>query len=142
MRFVFLLFLILVFFSGCDVQEVQRGAGSVSEISDAVSSARVETESQLEQVLELVRAGNAASGAVNPYAIPLEAALASLAGLAGAWGAWKGRKAKQAEGKYQAHKAGVERTVKELGVLPEGEVTSVAVDSLLYSNIGEARKNS
>ena len=134
--------------SGYQPSDLQDLAETVAEVSDtvnevgrAVADVDSATEDKLIQTIELVRAGNEASSEVNPYAVPIEAGLAGLTGILGIFAAYKSSKAKKAMAKYTAHKVGVEKTIKDLSTMTDSSVTASEVDSALYRNIGDARKN-
>lgn len=85
----------------------------------------------------MLQAANIASGEFNPYAVPVGVGL-SLLSITLAWVAKrKAAEAAAAEAKYQAHKAGVELTMKEVSASSTPAVR--AVESILYENIGNAR---
>ena len=85
----------------------------------------------------MLQAANIASEGFNPYAVPVGVGL-SLLSIILAWVAKrKAAEAAAAQAKYQAHKQGVERTMKEVSASVVAEVK--AVEAELYNNIGEAR---
>jgi len=84
-----------------------------------------------------IRAVNTATAPVNPYAPLIEGGLAAATILAGWLAKRKAAEAAIAQAKYQAHKQGVEKTMKEVSVSENADVK--AVETQLYDNIGEAR---
>ena len=112
------------------------------------------------EAAELARDIAPATAPFNPYAgLITTAAGIIIAVFGGAFGVKKGKEAevakkqntenlmarldadvakRQAERKYQAHKQGVEKTMKEVSASPSPAVQEV--ETQLYSNIGEARK--
>ncbi|GAH82869.1 unnamed protein product, partial [marine sediment metagenome] len=42
--------------------------------------------------------------------------------------------------KRDADKVGREKTLREIATMPEDKLTAAAVNALMYSNIGEARR--
>jgi hypothetical protein len=96
--------------------------------------------------LAQLQAANAASAGFNPYAVPIGVGLSILTVVLGWFVKRKADEAKEAKAetkviqvKYQAHKQGVERTMKEVSASTIGEVQ--AVETQLYGNIGEARSD-
>ena len=103
--------------------------GIYAAIYDPVSTSR--------DWVALLQAANIASGGFNPYVVPVGAGL-SILSIFLAWLAKRNAGiAAGAEVKYQAHKQGVEKTMKEVSASTDSAV--VAVENLLYSNIGDAR---
>ena len=86
-----------------------------------------------------LQAANIASSGFNPYVLPVGTALSILSIILGWFVKRNAGIAAAAETKYQAHKQGVERTMKEVSASPNAGVK--AVESQLYDNIGEARAN-
>jgi hypothetical protein len=80
---------------------------------------------------------NAASSGVNPYVVPIGTGLTILSiGLGWLANRNAGETAK-VKVKYQAHKQGVEKTMKEVSASPDSSV--VAIEAKLFTNIGDAR---
>ena len=94
--------------------------------------------------IALLQAANTASAGFNPYVAPVGVGLTILSIILG-WlarrNAAEAAKAKEETKvvtvKYQAHKQGVEKTMKEVSVSKNAEVQ--AVEAQLYANIGGAR---
>ena len=114
---------------GSDLTEI---SDSVSSVSGAVADVKTETDDKFIQTIELIRAGNAASAPINPYAGPIEVGLGLLTAVAGIFAAKKSKDAKVATKKYTAHKIGVEKTMID---------ADPVIKRAMYENIGEARKS-
>ncbi|HBG25943.1 MAG: hypothetical protein A2Y10_19335 [Planctomycetes bacterium GWF2_41_51] len=124
------------------VEKLQSSIDSVqtktAAIASAVKNAQYSSSDGLTTVLEGARAANAASTPFNPYAPLIEIGLGLAAALAAAIAKRNAQKATEAQAKYDAHKQGVELTMKQVSQSAVPEVK--AVETQLYENIGEARK--
>jgi len=124
------------------VERLQSGIDAVQNktavIADALKNAQYSSSDGLTTVLEGARAANAASAPFNPYAPLIDVGLGLAAALAAAMAKKNAQKAAQAQAKYEAHKQGVELTMKQVSQSTVPEVK--AVETQLYQNIGEARK--
>ncbi|OHB58812.1 MAG: hypothetical protein A2Y12_00220 [Planctomycetes bacterium GWF2_42_9] len=124
------------------VEKLQNGINAVQEktvvIADALKNAQYSGSDSLTTVLEGARAANAASTPFNPYAPLIEIGLGLAAATATALAKRNAQKAAEAQAKYDAHKQGVELTMKQVSQSTVPEVK--AVETQLYQNIGEARK--
>jgi hypothetical protein len=124
----------------------------VTAISTAIKNAEYDPAGDsLKTILTAVRAANAASAPVNPYAGVIEAVLALAALVTGLFAVKKtvdakasdetaqiaAEEAEIAQAKYQAHKQGTELTMKQLSASTVPEVK--AMETVLYKNIGDAR---
>jgi outer membrane murein-binding lipoprotein Lpp len=107
-------------------------------IASAIKNAQYSNSDGLTTVFEGARAANAASTPFNPYAPLIEIGLGLAAATATALAKRNAQKAAQAQSKYEAHKQGVELTMKQVSQSTVPEVK--AVETQLYQNIGEARK--
>jgi len=124
------------------VEKLQSGIDAVQNktavIADALKNAQYSSSDSLTTVLEGARAANAASTPFNPYAPLIEIGLGLAAATATALAKRNAQKAAEAQAKYDAHKQGVELTMKQVSQSTIPEVK--AVETQLYQNIGEARK--
>jgi hypothetical protein len=124
------------------VEKLQSGIDAVQNktavIADALKNAQYSNSDGLTTVLEGARAANAASTPFNPYAPLIEIGLGLAAATAAALAKRNAQKAMEAQAKYDAHKQGVELTMKQVSQSTVPEVK--AVETQLYQNIGEARK--
>jgi len=124
------------------VEKLQSGIDAVQNktavIADALKNAQYSNSDGLTTVLEGARAANAASAPFNPYALLIEIGLGLAAATATALAKRNAQKAAEAQAKYDAHKQGVELTMKQVSQSTVPEVK--AVETQLYQNIGSARK--
>ncbi|OHB60771.1 MAG: hypothetical protein A2Y12_06990 [Planctomycetes bacterium GWF2_42_9] len=125
------------------IEKLQSGIDSVQgktvAIADALRNAQyTNPDDGLTTVLQGARAANAASAPFNPYAPLIEIGLGLAAATATALAKRNAQKAAEAQAKYDAHKQGVELTMKQVSQSTVPEVK--AVETQLYQNIGEARK--
>jgi hypothetical protein len=124
------------------IEKLQSGIDSVQgktvAIADALRNAQYSGSDGLTTVLEGARAANAASSPFNPYAPLIDVGLGLAAAFAAAMAKKNAQKAAEALAKYDAHKQGVELTMKQVSQSTVPEVK--AVETQLYQNIGEARK--
>lgn len=143
-----LIMLAIFAFVGCNVtpatmqEESERVAPQVQEIASAALNQKL-TGDELADWIALLQAGNAASVPFNPYAVPVGAGLALLSAVMGAIAKKKNDEANKSNAKYQSHKQGVEKTIKDMKVtiIPEELKSANAFDKTLYENIGKARAN-
>ncbi|HBG25683.1 MAG: hypothetical protein A2Y10_02535 [Planctomycetes bacterium GWF2_41_51] len=123
------------------VEKLQSSIDSVqtktAAIATAVKNAQYSGSDGLTTVLEGARAANAASAPFNPYAPLIEIGLGLAAATATALAKRNAQKAAEAKAKYDAHKQGVELTMKQVSQSTVPEVK--AVETQLYQNIGDAR---
>lgn len=117
--------------------EIDRVQPQVKAIAEAVRTAEYSGQDDLTTILEAIQAANRASGAFNPVALYVEVGLSAAIVLLGLFARRKAAEATQQQLKYQAHKQGVERTMKEISALGSEDVRKV--EPQLYNNIGEAR---
>lgn len=87
--------------------------------------------------IRLAKAGTTASASWNPYAAPILLGLSLLEGIVLLL---VNRKKNEEANKRRADKAGREKTLREIAVMDEATLTAPVVKSLMYNNIGEARK--
>lgn len=119
-------------------EEVDRAQAQISVIARALKGVPL-TGDTAQDFISQLQAVNTASGAVNPYVVPIGAGLSALS-LVLAWLARREATEKaKAQAKYQAHKQGVERTMKEVSANSNTAVKEV--EAQLYANIGEARSD-
>lgn len=127
-------------------EEINRVQPQVQQIAAAIKQADYSPDDDtLMLLLKAAQAGNAASASFNPYAMPIGLGLSLATIIAGWFAARERAKKAQAEAaaaeyaaKYQAHKQGVERTMKEMSASESPEVRKL--ETKLYDNIGAARK--
>ena len=124
------------------IEKLQSGIDSVQgktvAIADALRNAQYSGSDGLTTVLQGARAANAASTPFNPYAPLIDIGLGLAAAFAASIAKKNAQKAAEALAKYDAHKQGVELTMKQVSQSTNPEVK--AVETQLYQNIGEARK--
>jgi len=128
------------------IAKVERLQSTINAVQDktqviagAIKNAQYTTpDDGLTTVLQGARAANAASAPFNPYAPLIDVGLGLAAALAAAMAKKNAQKAAEAQAKYDAHKQGVELTMKQVSQSTVPEVK--AVETQLYQNIGDARK--
>ncbi len=116
--------------------EADKVLAQIAVIAKALEGVPL-TGDDAQDFISQLQAANAASSGFNPYVIPVGSGL-TLLSMVLAW--FAKRKADEAAAnklKYQAHKQGVERTMKEVSASTNALVK--AVETNLYDNIGEAR---
>jgi len=126
--------------------DVNQFQSIVRSVTAGLQSAEYSGGAGLVTIIEGAQAANAASAPWNPYAAVIAAALTILSTILGIKFKQKAAEAKserekaEASGlKYQAHKQGVEKTMKQTSVSDVAEVKKV--EAVLFDNIGEARAN-
>jgi len=115
-------------------KEIDRVQPQVAAIAEAIRTADI-SGNDLEAWVKMAGAANAASAPVNPYA-PFIAGGLGILDIILAW--FVKRKSDEAKAnalKYQAHKQGVELTMKQVSL----DDNTKAVEEDLYRNIGNAR---
>lgn len=117
-------------------EEADRVQAHLAVIAQALQSVPLTGDTAQDFITQL-QAANTASSGFNPYVVPVGAGLTILSILLGWLAKRKTAEAAAAQLKYQAHKQGVEKTMKQVSVSEAAEVK--AVESQLYFNIGEAR---
>jgi uncharacterized protein YoxC len=130
---------------GNTIAKVERLQSTINAVQDktqviagAIKNAQYSGSDGLTTVLEGARAVNTASAPFNPYAPLIDVGLGLAAAFAAAMAKKNAQKAAEAKAKYDAHKQGVELTMKQVSQSTVPEVK--AVETQLYQNIGEARK--
>ena len=117
------------------IDAVQVKAQSIAQaVKNAQYTNPVDTTTT---VIEGARAANAASVPWNPYAPLIDLGLGIAAAAAAVIAKRNAQATAQAQAKYQAHKQGVELTMKQ--VSQSADVNVRAIETQLYENIGEAR---
>jgi len=124
------------------VEKLQSTINAVQDktqvIAGAIKNAQyTNPDDGLTTVLQGARAINAASTPFNPYAPLIDIGLGLAAAFAAGLAKKNAQKAAEAQAKYDAHKQGVELTMKQVSQSTVPEVK--AVETQLYENIGEAR---
>ena len=117
-------------------EEADRIQVQIDNIAQALAGVPL-TGDDAQDFIAQLQAANAATVAFNPYVIPVGTGLSILSIVLGWLAKRKTTEAEVATLKYAAHKAGVERTMKEVSASPDSKV--VEIESTLYNNIGEAR---
>lgn len=117
-------------------EEIDKVQALLDVMAQALKGVALTGDAAQDFIAQL-QAANAASGGVNPYVIPIGAGLSALTLVLG-WLAKRENKGKaKAQLKYQAHKQGVEKTMKEVSASSDSGV--VGVEAMLYNNISKAR---
>lgn len=117
------------------IDAVQVKAKSIAE---AVKTAQyTDPANRITTAFEASRAANAATTPWNPYAPLIDLALGIAAAGAALVAKRNAQAAAEAQGKYQAHKQGVELTMKQVSQSADTQVR--AIETQLYENIGNAR---
>lgn len=117
-------------------EEVDRVQAQLDVLTRALKGVPI-TGDAAQDFISQLQAANTASSGLNPYAVPIGAGLSGLS-LVLAW--LRKREADEAARqklKYQAHKQGVEKTMKEVSASSDSSV--VAIEAKLFTNIGDAR---
>ena len=118
--------------------DVDRLQAAVQAISAALQSADyADNTTGLLTLIEAAQAANAATAVWNPYSAVIAAALTILSMVLSLALKKKTAALTAVAMKYQAHKQGVEKSVKDFAL--SSTVSSALVDATLYSNIGHAR---
>ena len=117
-------------------EEADRVQVQIDVIARALQDVPLTGDATQDFITQL-QAANAVSSGFNPYVVPVGAGL-SILSIALAWLAKRNAGiAAGAKVKYQAHKQGVEKTMKEVSNGASPEVRDI--ENKLYTNIGEAR---
>ncbi len=117
-------------------EEADRVQVQIDVIARALQDVPLTGDATQDFITQL-QAANAVSSGFNPYVVPVGAGL-SILSIFLAWVAKRSAvEAAAAQAKYQAHKAGVEKTMKQVSVSHVAEAKELEV--LLYNNIGKAR---
>jgi len=117
------------------IDAVQVKAQSIAQ---AVKNAQYTNPADMTTtVIEGTRAANAASIPWNPYAPLIDLGLGIVAAAAAVIAKRNAQAAAAAQAKYQAHKQGVELTMKQVSQSADTQVR--AIETQLYENIGNAR---
>lgn len=118
-------------------EEIDRIQPTLVDVATAVKEADYVDGDTFGNAITGLKAANTASAPLNPYAVPIGAGLS----LVGAFLEVMRRKEKnekaKVQAKYQAHKQGVEKTMKEVSASSDSSVA--AIEAQLFGNIGDAR---
>jgi hypothetical protein len=117
--------------------DVDRLQATIQQVVAALQKANYSDTKGLFTLIESAQAANAATAPWNPYAGLIAAALTILSTVLGISLRKKSAQASAVALKYQAHKQGVEKTMKEVSLSSDPEVNKVEV--ALYDAIGAAR---
>lgn len=117
-------------------EEADRVQVQIDVIARALQGVPLTGDGAQDFIAQL-QAANAASIGFNPYVVPVGTGLSILSIALGWLAKRKAAEVTLAQAKYQAHKQGVERTMKEVSVDENVDIRSV--EGQLYRNIGEAR---
>lgn len=119
-------------------EEVDRVQAQIDKIAQALQDVELTGDAAQDFIAQL-QAVNAASAGVNPYVLPVGGVLTALSIVLGWIAKRNGAEASKQTKKYQAHKQGVELTMKEVSASSDSDV--VAIEAQLYANIGAARSS-
>lgn len=119
-------------------EEIDRIQPKITEVAIAIRDAEYVSGDDVGNIIKGAKAGTAATASWNPYATPILIGLNLLEGVLILL--LKRRKDKIAK-KRDADKVGREKTLREIAALPADKVTAPLVKSLMFNNIGEARKD-
>jgi hypothetical protein len=117
--------------------DVDRLQATIQQVTAALQKADYSDSQGLLTLLQSAQAANAATAPWNPYAALIAAALTILSTILGIALRKQAAKTAALGLKYQAHKQGVEKTMKEVSASSDTEVAKVELT--LYDNIGAAR---
>jgi hypothetical protein len=117
--------------------DVDRLQATIQQVTTALQKGDYSDSRGLLTLIQSAQAANAATAPWNPYAALIAAALTILSTLLGLAYKKKSSEALALALKYQAHKQGVEKTMKEVSTSTDVEVAKVELS--LYDNIGAAR---
>jgi len=121
-------------------EEVSRILPQAKEVASEVAGETYvkEEDYHFENILKAVQAGNRVSAPWNPWSGTVEVILIGLGTIGGLF---LRKKSKVAEAKYKAADVGTTSAVKKLAAMPDADITSAKVASLIYDEIGVARAN-
>lgn len=124
------------------VEKLQTSIDSVQAKTQAIATAVKNAQytnpaDGVTTALEGARAANAASTPWNPYAPLIDLGLGIAAAAATVVARRNAQAAAEAQAKYDAHKQGVELTMKQVSQSTNPEIK--AIETQLYQNIGQAR---
>jgi len=117
-------------------KEADRVQAQINIIARALQEVTL-TGNAAQDFIAQLQAANVASTGFNPYVVPVGAGLSILSLFLGWLAKRKANEAAIAKLKYQAHKQGVEKTMKAVSVSPSANVKTIETE--LYDNIGDAR---
>ncbi len=118
-------------------EEIDRIQPKITEVAIAIRDAEYVSGDDAGNIIKGAKAGTAATASWNPYAAPM---LLGLNLLEGVLLLILRRKKNRETKKRNADKVGREKTLREIATVDEGKLTAAAVKSLMFNNIGEARK--
>jgi len=122
--------------ANADIDQLQA---MIADLTGAMQSADFSGSSGLAALLQAAQAANQSSTGWNPYSGLIAALLTIVSAGAGVYAKRKASEASAAILKYQAHKQGVERTMK---LASASEVPDVKkFETALYDAIGDARRS-
>jgi len=117
--------------------DVDRLQATIQQVVAALQKADYSDSQGLFTLIQSAQAANSATAPWNPYSGPIAAALTIISIILGIILRKKTAQAAALALKYQAHKQGVEKTMKEVSLASDPEIAKVEVK--LYENIGAAR---
>ena len=120
--------------ANADIDSLQA---TIRSVAASLQGAPYSDSGGLVTLLEAAQSANAASAPWNPYAAVIAAALTILSTVLGIAVKRKSDQAIAVGLKYQAHKQGVEKTMKQTSCSNVEEVKKL--ETVLYDNIGQAR---
>jgi len=118
-------------------EEIDRVQPQMLVFAKALQDAGMIEDDGFGNYVRLAKAGTTASTSWNPYAAPILLGLSLLEGIVLLL---VNRSKKKEANKRQADKEGREKTLREIATLPDAEITAPIVKSMMYNNIGDARK--
>lgn len=118
-------------------EKIDRIQPLMTGVAEAIKNTDYVSGDDVGNIIKAARAGTAATAPWNPYAAPI---LLGLSLLEGVVLLLVNRSKNKEAAKRDADKAGREKTLREIATIPEDKLTAAAVNALMYSNIGEARR--
>lgn len=118
-------------------EEIDRIQPQIVAVAEAIKDADYVTGDDVGNIIKAAKTGTTASAPWNPYAAPILLGLTLIEGIVLLI---TNQQKKKEAAKRQADKEGREKTLREIAVLPPVEVTAPIVKSMMYSNIGDARR--
>lgn len=117
--------------------DVDRLQATIQQVTAALQKADYSDSRGLLTLIQSAQAANAATAPWNPYAAPIAAALTILSTILTILLRRESAKTEALGLKYQAHKQGVEKTMKQASTSAIPDVKNFG--TVLYDNIGAAR---
>lgn len=118
-------------------EEIDRIQVQTTDVATAIKDADYVSGDDVGNIIKAAKAGTAATAPWNPYAAPILLGLTLIEGILLL--IFK-KKVTVATNKQQADKEGREKTLREIAALPTETINAPLVKSMMYSNIGDARR--